>query len=76
MLKLIRVTGVSLDDEDSQGTLEIGTVEMLGCVLENKGALVQLTDFPLIKEDGDFVYFEAIFKSNKDLNSYLNHCRG
>ena len=52
MLKLIRVTGVALNDEDSQWVLECGIVEMLELAMKNNGAFVPLTDFPEIREKG------------------------
>ena len=74
MLKLIRVTGVALNDEDSQWVLDCGIVEMLELAMKNNGAFVPLTDFPEIREKGNFVYFEVIFKSRQDFNNYLNDC--
>lgn len=74
MLKLIRVTGVALNDEDSQWVLECGIVKMLKRTIKNKGVFVRLTDFPKIKEERNFVYFEVRFKSSQDFNNYLNDC--
>lgn len=68
-LNLLRIRGILLDGENY--LLEVA-LKIIDIAQNNSGKIIPLTKFPSVNEKNESVYFEIIFKTEQDLENFID----